>query len=72
MMNKLTHLDDEGRLHMVDVGAKADTERVAVARGEIHMAPATLRLIVEQGLPRATYCQWPRLPALWLPNGYPS
>lgn len=52
MMNKLTHLDDEGRLHMVDVGAKADTERVAVARGEIHMTPATLRLIVEQGLPK--------------------
>jgi len=52
MEAELTHIDDKGRLHMVDVGAKADTERVAVARGEIAMRPATLRLIVEQGLPK--------------------
>ncbi len=48
----LSHLDDEGHIRMVDVGDKADTERVAVARGEVHMQPATLRLIVEQGLPK--------------------
>ncbi len=37
---------------MVDVGDKADTERVAVARGEVLMKPETLRLIVENGLPK--------------------
>ena len=48
----LTHLDDKGRAHMVDVGGKAETERVAVAKGEIHMRPQTLRLIVEKGVPK--------------------
>jgi len=48
----LSHLDDEGHIRMVDVGDKADTERVAVARGEVHMRPDTLRLIIEQGLPK--------------------
>lgn len=46
-MTKLTHLDDAGKVHMVDVGAKPDTERVAVARGEIHMKKATFDLIAE-------------------------
>jgi cyclic pyranopterin monophosphate synthase len=44
-MSKLTHLDEQGRVHMVDVGSKADTERVAVARGEVHMQKATFELI---------------------------
>ncbi|MGD2207384.1 MAG: cyclic pyranopterin monophosphate synthase MoaC [Anaerolineae bacterium] len=42
---KLTHLDEQGRARMVDVGAKADTERKAVARGRITMKPETLALI---------------------------
>lgn len=41
----LTHIDEQGRARMVDVGAKADTERVAVARGEVRMKPETLALI---------------------------
>jgi cyclic pyranopterin phosphate synthase len=49
---ELTHVDKHGRAHMVDVGGKADTERVAVARGEIGMRPETLRLIVEKGVPK--------------------
>ena len=44
-MPKLTHLDEQGRARMVDVGAKPDTERIAVARGEIHMLKTTLDLI---------------------------
>ncbi len=48
----LTHVDDEGRVTMVDVGGKADTERVAVARGEVAMRPETLRLIAERGMPK--------------------
>jgi cyclic pyranopterin phosphate synthase len=42
---KLTHLDEQGRARMVDVGAKPDTERVAVARGRVTMRPQTLALI---------------------------
>ena len=45
MQNKLTHLDDQGRVSMVDVGYKPDTERIAVARCEVHMLKATLDLI---------------------------
>ncbi|MCB9431817.1 MAG: cyclic pyranopterin monophosphate synthase MoaC [Ardenticatenaceae bacterium] len=44
--SKLTHLDASGQARMVDVGAKADTERVAVARGSVYMAPETLQLIM--------------------------
>ncbi len=43
--SKLTHLDDRGRVSMVDVGAKPDSERVAVAGGRVLMQPATVRLI---------------------------
>ena len=49
---QLTHLDEQGNVQMVDVGAKADTERVAVAKGEVHMRPETLRLIVQEELPK--------------------
>ena len=41
----LTHLDDQGRAQMVDVSAKADTERVAIAKGEVTMQRETLALI---------------------------
>jgi cyclic pyranopterin phosphate synthase len=42
---KLSHLDDSGRARMVDVGHKPDTERIAIARGEIRMKKETLELI---------------------------
>ena len=45
MPNKLTHLDETGRARMVDVGYKPDTERIAIARGEVHMKKETLDLI---------------------------
>ena len=41
----LTHFDPQGRAHMVDVSAKAETHRVARARGSIRMQAATLALI---------------------------
>ena len=41
----LSHFDSAGQAHMVDVGAKAETTRVARARGRIRMAPATFDLI---------------------------
>jgi cyclic pyranopterin phosphate synthase len=49
---ELTHIDERGRAHMVDVGHKPDTERVAVAKGEIRMQPETLRLVVQGGAPK--------------------
>ncbi len=45
MTEKLTHFDERGAAHMVDVGGKAETHRVAVAEGAIAMKPATLRLV---------------------------
>ncbi|MDZ4763829.1 MAG: cyclic pyranopterin monophosphate synthase MoaC [Chloroflexota bacterium] len=45
MANRLTHVDETGRAAMVDVGAKPDTERIAVAAGSVRMAAETLRLI---------------------------
>jgi len=45
MTDELTHLDAEGKARMVDVGAKPDSERVAVAAGTVTMQPETLRLI---------------------------
>ena len=45
MTEKLTHLDEEGRAHMVDVGDKPETERIAIARGEVQMKKETLDLI---------------------------
>ncbi|MBT3189746.1 MAG: cyclic pyranopterin monophosphate synthase MoaC [Anaerolineae bacterium] len=44
-MKKLTHIDEAGKAHMVDVGAKDDTERAAVARGEVKMKRATYDLV---------------------------
>ena len=49
---KLSHLDERGRARMVDVGSKPDTERIAVAKGEITMRPETLALIQEGGIPK--------------------
>ena len=46
-MGELTHIDEEGAVRMVDVSAKPDTERIAVAEGFIAMHPETLALIVE-------------------------
>jgi cyclic pyranopterin phosphate synthase len=44
----LSHIDETGRARMVDVGHKPDTQRTAVARGEVLMRPGTLE-IIQQG-----------------------
>jgi cyclic pyranopterin phosphate synthase len=44
-MSELTHLDEAGRAHMVDVGNKMDTERLAIAGGEVLMLKSTYDLI---------------------------
>jgi cyclic pyranopterin phosphate synthase len=52
LSERLTHLDEHGRAHMVDVGPKEPSERVCVARGEVHMAVATLERIGAGALPK--------------------
>lgn len=44
-MNELTHFDANGKAHMVDVGGKDETHRVAIAEGWIHMRAETLAMI---------------------------
>lgn len=46
-LNKLTHFDADGQAHMVDVGEKSETRRVAVASGRIRMLPGTLETILQ-------------------------
>jgi cyclic pyranopterin phosphate synthase len=48
-MTTLTHLDEQGRAHMVDVGEKPVTERVATAEALVAMQPETLALIQSGG-----------------------
>ena len=43
---RLSHIDASGRAHMVDVGAKDETQRVAVAKGRVLMQAETLRLLL--------------------------
>jgi len=51
-MTRLTHLNESGEANMVDVSAKADSVRIATASGLLRMAPATLREIIEGGVPK--------------------
>jgi len=52
MSDELSHLDEQGRARMVDVGAKPVTERVCVARCEVEMAAETLAAISEGRTPK--------------------
>ena len=53
MINEeLTHLDSKGQARMVDVGAKDDTERTAIAEGFVSMQPDTLAMIVDGDTPK--------------------
>ncbi len=44
-MNKLTHFDDSGQAHMVNVGDKAHTQRLAIATGSIRMQAETFAMV---------------------------
>ncbi len=46
-MSRLTHFDEAGQAHMVDVSDKAETARTAIAEGHVRMEPATLALVAE-------------------------
>lgn len=49
-MADLTHFDSDGNAHMVDVSAKDETERVAIARGRVLMKAETLAVIMQGGI----------------------
>ncbi len=52
MTQPLTHLDDQGHARMVNVSAKPDTHRIAIARGEVQLSHDTLNLILSGGVPK--------------------
>lgn len=52
MQKTFSHLDSQGALSMVDVGQKASTERVAIARAVVELAPKTMELLRKAALPK--------------------
>lgn len=61
MADRLTHLDNTGSVHMVDVSRKDVTERFATVRGEIRMAPETVRFIVGDQIAKGNVLETARL-----------
>jgi len=78
-VSRLTHLDDEGRARMVDVGGKPVTERECVARGSVRMARETLARIQEEGVAKGDVFATARLAGIqaakrtaeWIPLAHP-
>lgn len=68
MTGPLSHLDERGAAHMVDVGAKATTKRVAVAGGVLRTTAEVIRLISDGGLPKGDALATARVAASWRPN----
>ena len=60
-MSKLTHFDEKGHARMVDVTPKAETLRVAVARGHVFAKPETLQQIGERGFAKGDVLEVARL-----------
>jgi cyclic pyranopterin phosphate synthase len=60
----LTHLDDDGRARMVDVGAKPETNRVATARAVVRMSPATAAAVAAGDAPKGDVIGTARLAAI--------
>lgn len=52
MSGRLTHLDQDGKARMVDISAKQESEREAVAEGRVSMRPGTLALILAGDVPK--------------------
>ena len=60
-MADFTHFDSEGKAHMVDVSDKAESERIAVAKGLVVMLPETLALIESGGVKKGDVLSVARL-----------
>jgi cyclic pyranopterin phosphate synthase len=61
---RLTHLDAAGAARMVDVSAKPETERVAIARARVRMAPATAAAVAAGDAPKGDVVTVSRLAAI--------
>ena len=78
-MDELTHLDEQGRARMVNIGAKEITHRVCVARGEVRMQAETLARIVDGDTPKGDVLAAARLAGIqaskrtheWIPLAHP-
>jgi cyclic pyranopterin phosphate synthase len=78
-MAKLTHFRKRGEVAMVDVTAKAVTERTAVARGFVRMSPAVLRALRQQKVPKGNPLEIARIAGIaaakrtaeWIPLCHP-
>ena len=76
---RLSHVDAEGALRMVDVGEKAVTVRECVASGAVHMESATLALIAEGNVPKGDVLTTARIAGIqaakrtdqWIPLAHP-
>ena len=79
MSNRLTHLDEQGHAHMVDVGQKEVTHRVCIARCEVRMAPETLARITEGQIEKGDVLATARIAGIqaakraseWIPLAHP-
>ena len=79
MTDRLTHLDEQGRAHMVDIGAKDVTHRVCVARCEVRMAPETLERICQGEVAKGDVLATARIAGIqaakraaeWIPLAHP-
>ncbi len=60
----LTHLDEDGRARMVDVGAKPQSDRVATARAVVRMTPATAAAVMAGDAPKGDVIGTARLAAI--------
>jgi cyclic pyranopterin phosphate synthase len=60
-MNEFTHLDDQGRVRMVDVSDKAPSDRVARAQAVVHMQRATFELIRDLGVKKGNVLETARI-----------
>ena len=63
-MTRLTHLGEDGSAHMVDVGGKAETHRVAIASGAISMSEEALNAIREGDAPKGDVLGTARIAAI--------
>ncbi|MFK7766486.1 MAG: cyclic pyranopterin monophosphate synthase MoaC [Mariniblastus sp.] len=63
-MSELSHFDSRGQAHMVDVGEKPTTRRVAVAKGKVQMEPATLQLIQDLKVAKGNVLELARIAAV--------
>jgi len=72
MSEEMSHLNEFGQVHMVDVGGKDTTDRMATAEALVVMAPETSDQLFGARLPKGV--PWPRpgWPASWLPSGPPT